>query len=71
MNGRPVSEFDLSPVERSGRAALCAALVIVFGAVPSLASAQDSARPILLSDDSAWCWFQDERAIVHGRTLLM
>ena len=71
MNGRPVSAFHLSSLRPPGRAAPFAAILIALFAITPLASAQDSARPILLSDDGAWCWFQDERALVHGRTLLV
>jgi hypothetical protein len=48
-----------------------ATLLIALFAITPLASAQDSVRPILLSDDGAWCWFQDERALVYGRKLFV
>src|SRR5262245_59562820 len=28
-------------------------------------------QPIVLNDDGAWCWFQDERAIIIGTKLLV
>jgi len=71
MNGRPVSAFHLSSLRRPGRAAPFATILIALFAITPLASAQESARPILLSDDGAWCWFQDERALVYDRTLLV
>jgi hypothetical protein len=32
---------------------------------------EQAAAPVVLNDDGAWCWFQDERAIVVGSTLLI
>jgi len=29
-----------------------------------------SDKPIVINDDAGWCWFQDERAIFHGNTLI-
>lgn len=30
-----------------------------------------SAEPIVINDDGAWCWFQDERAIVQNGNLIV
>ena len=37
----------------------------------SRALADEPASPIVLNDDGAWCWFQDERVLVQGSTLLV
>ena len=37
----------------------------------SRALADEPASPIVLNADGAWCWFQDERVLVQGSTLLV
>lgn len=37
----------------------------------SLTIAQTPNQPIVLNDDGAWCWFQDERTFIHESTLLV
>ncbi len=29
------------------------------------------AQPVMLNDDGAWCWFQDERAVIHNGKLIV
>jgi hypothetical protein len=42
------------------------------GPPPRLGAATaQPAAPVVLNDDGSWCWFQDERAIVVGDTLLL
>jgi len=36
-----------------------------------LAGPLPAGQPVVLNDDGAWCWFQDERAIITGSTLLV
>jgi hypothetical protein len=31
----------------------------------------ETSEPIVVNDDGAWCWFQDERAVVYDGTLLV
>lgn len=47
-------------------------LLMVGVTVTWLATIADRARaePIVVNDDGAWCWFQEERAVIH-RGLLM
>ncbi len=35
------------------------------------APAADAVRPIVFNDDGGWCWFEDERVIVHGGKLII
>jgi autotransporter-associated beta strand protein len=48
-------------------------LVGLAVAVPTLAAATVSlgVQTVVLNDNGAWCWFQDERAIVDGNTLIV
>ena len=49
------------------------AALIAWALVLLLAQALPAAAggPIVLNDDGGWCWFQDERALVVGDTLLV
>lgn len=40
--------------------------IVAFGAVLGLQS-----PPVVLDDDGGWCWFQDERAVVHEGKLVV
>lgn len=49
-------------------------LIVVLTSITcaaTLAPAQSSRQPVALSDDGAWCWFQDERAIIVGSKLIV
>lgn len=46
-------------------------LFVVMGSFGMAAFASEPANLIVLNDDGAWCWFQDERALVDGSTLLV
>ena len=48
---------------------LLAALCLVLFSVAAQADSPPEA--IVLNDDGAWCWFQDERAIISGSKLLV
>jgi hypothetical protein len=50
---------------------VAAALLLCVSAVWTLLLAQPPAPDIELSADGSWCWFQDERAIVHGDYLIV
>jgi hypothetical protein len=45
--------------------------VVAAGQAPLLVAADHPAVPRVLNDDGAWCWFQDERALIKGSTLLV
>jgi BNR repeat-containing family member len=48
--------------------------VVVGGALACPAApafAEEPGQVIILNDDGAWCWFQDERAVVCGSTLFV
>lgn len=52
---------------------LCNAIVVLtsIACSASIAPAQSPREPIVLNDDGAWCWFQDERAIITDNKLLV
>jgi hypothetical protein len=47
----------------------------IFAVIVSLAQAvvvrAGDAGPVVISDDGGWCWFQDERAIIHDDKLIV
>ena len=49
----------------------CAAMLFVALFCPWPAFADQPDDPIVLNDDGAWCWFQDERALIQGNKLLV
>jgi hypothetical protein len=53
----------------AGRRLLIVWLFVVCSSPSALAQQADT--PAVLNDDGAWCWFQDERAIIAGSTLLI
>lgn len=59
---RPIVAFLLVVVALAGIAA---------AAPTEGASARSPATPIVLNDDAGWCWYQDERAVVHGGRLFL
>lgn len=40
------------------------------GSAASLLRAEDRPEPVIINDDGAWSWFEDERAIVHDGNLI-
>lgn len=50
------------------RSLLTSHALLVLGAAAALAT---EPAPVVLNDDGAWCWFQDERALVCGSTLVV
>ncbi len=43
---------------------------LILGLLPVVIAASPNAATVL-NDDGAWCWFQDERAVVHDGRLLV
>jgi len=45
--------------------------MIVFLAALATLSCQGALQPIPLSDDGGWCWFEDERVLIHDGKLIV
>lgn len=53
---------------RIGRSALRTLTLCFICCVPQ---ATLKAQPTVINDDGAWCWFQDERAVIHNGMLMV
>lgn len=45
--------------------------LVAFLAALVVLGCQQARQPVVLSDDGGWCWFEDERALVHDGKLVV
>lgn len=50
---------------------LAGVCVLAVGAAPAPSSRESTGPIVTFNDDGGWCWFQDERAIVHDGKLIV
>lgn len=67
MMGRAMSELHSAVRLRTGRAAAVCLILGWYGT----GQAADPQDVIVLNDDGAWCWFQDERAVISNGRLFV
>ncbi len=48
-----------------------AAVLSLLTSVSSLAVASNMSSPVIINDNAGWCWFQDERAVIHNGQLFV
>lgn len=49
----------------------CLVAAVVFLAMPRAPMTAQDTQPIVVNDDGGWCWFQDERAVIHAGKLFV
>ncbi|MCB9891497.1 MAG: BNR-4 repeat-containing protein [Planctomycetes bacterium] len=63
-------QFQRARFAMSWRVLRSVLVLVILASCSMTARGQEAAKPVVLNDDGGWCWFQDERALVVGDSLV-